>query len=86
MRSGGEDERRTAARLMGLARTERKRASSAQNGLQGGRPHSLHGGRPLTPLAEIVCTCGHGDSINHPTTCARGRAIRYRQAKGLPLT
>jgi len=79
---------------MGSARTEKKAASSAKNGrLHGGRPHNLNGGRKTKPLAEIACTCGAGgvtvDADGkplHPTTCPRGRVIRYRLQKGLPLT
>jgi len=84
----GEDReaRRLAASLMGQARTPRKAASSAENG-------RLYGGKKIKPLAEIACACGAGDvTINadgkplHPTTCPRGRVIRYRLTKGLPLT
>lgn len=89
----GSNRRREAAALMGAARTEKKAASSAANGQRGGRPHNLNGGRRLVPLAEIACTCGAGAATVdaegkplHPTTCPRGRVIRYRLQKGLPLT
>ncbi len=93
LRVGGDDDRKQAAFLMGSARSPRKQASSKANGRQGGRPHNLNGGRKTKPLAEIKCACGAGgvtvDADGkplHPTTCPRGRVIRYRLAKGLPLT
>ena len=86
IRGDDADARRTAASLMGKARTPRKAASSAENG-------RLYGGKKIKPLVEIACTCGAGavtvDEAGkplHPTTCPRGRVIRYRLAKGLPLT
>ena len=86
LRGQDADGRRQAAALMGSARTPRKAASSAENG-------RLHGGKKILPLAEIACVCGAGDvTVDadgkplHPTTCPRGRVIRYRLAKGLPLT
>lgn len=86
LRGGEGDARRQAASLMGSARTPRKAASSAENG-------RLFGGKKIKPLAEIACVCGAGEvTLNaeekplHPTTCPRGRVIRYRLAKGLPLT
>ncbi len=70
---------------MGSASTPRKAASSAANGRMGGKR--------MTPMTDIGCSCGAGDvTVNgdgkplHPTTCPRGRVIRYRLAKGLPLT
>lgn len=82
---GDADARRQAAALMGSAISPRKAASSAANGKLGGKR--------MTPLAEIACACGAGDVTVgadgkplHPTTCPRGRVIRYRLAKGLPLT
>lgn len=93
LRAGNEDARKEAARLMGRAKTPKKAASSAANGLQGGRPQNLNGGRQPKPMSEIACTCGAGDvTVDdagkplHPTTCPRGRVIRYRLTKGLPLT
>ena len=68
-----------AARQLGSIRTERKAASSRENGKLGGRPRGT-----VKPLAEIECNCG-GEGLNHKAGCPRGRAIRYRQAKGLPL-
>lgn len=86
LRGEDADARRQAAALMGSARTPRKAASSAENG-------RLYGGKKVKPLAEIACTCGGGDvtlteggTPAHPTTCPRGRVIRYRLQKGLPLT
>jgi hypothetical protein len=78
LRSEDEEARRQAASLLGSARTERKAASSRENGKLGGRN--------LKPLAAIECTCGGGDTLNHKTTCPRGRVIRYRQKNGLPMT
>lgn len=78
LRDDNAEARRTAASLLGSARTERKAAASRANGKLGGRS--------LKPLLEIQCTCGGGDSLDHKTTCPRGRVIRYRQKKGLPLT
>ena len=86
LRGEDADARRAAASVMGQARTPRKQASSAENG-------RLYGGKKIKPLAEIACVCGAGDvTVNadgkplHPTTCPRGRVIRYRLTKGLPLT
>ncbi len=80
------DVRRAAAALMGSARTPRKATSSAENGRR-------FGGKKIQPLATINCVCGAGDVTTdaegkplHPTTCPRGRVIRYRLLKGLPLT
>lgn len=66
-----------AARALGSIRTEKKAASSRENGKKGGRP--------FLPLEAIPCNCG-GEGLNHKSTCQRGKAIRYRQRKGLPLT
>lgn len=86
LRTADSDARRQAASLMGSARTPRKAASSAENG-------RLFGGKKIKSLAEISCVCGAGDvTVDaagkplHPTTCPRGRVIRYRVSKGLPLT
>ena len=86
LRGEDADARRLAASVMGKARTPRKQASSAENGRR-------YGGKKIKPLAEIACTCGAGDvTVSaegkplHPTTCPRGRVIRYRLAKGLALT
>ena len=84
----GEDleQRRQAAARMGRARSERKTAAAQSNAR---KPRQ----RPVKPMAEIACACGAGDvTVDadgkplHPTTCPRGRVIRYRLAKGLPLT
>ncbi len=78
----GEDEeaRREAARRLGAARTPRKAASSSENLA---RARSLRG---FKPLADIPCTCGAGDSLEHRSTCPRGRTIRRRRKLGQPLT
>jgi len=68
-----------AARLLGQIRTPKKAASSRENGKRGGRPAGS-----VKPLGEITCHCG-GEGLNHKAGCPRGRAIRYRKAKGLPL-
>ena len=47
-KDAGEEARREAARLMGLARTERKAASSRKNGQAGGRPK----GSPMSEDAK----------------------------------
>ena len=85
LRAGDADARKQAAALMGSATTPKKAASSAANGKLGGKR--------MTPMSEINCTCGAGDvTVSaegkplHPTTCPRGRVIRYRLTKGLPLT
>ena len=86
LRGDDAEQRRVAASLMGKARSERK-TLAAQNNAK--KPRN----RPVKPLADIACTCGAGDAtVNaegkplHPTTCPRGRVIRYRLTKGLPLT
>ncbi len=66
-----------AARALGSIRTEKKAAASRENGLLGGRP--------MLPLEQIACTCG-GAGLDHRSTCPRGRRIKARQRKGLPLT
>ncbi len=82
---GDTEDRRRAAAVLGSVSSPRKKASSAANGRLGGKR--------MTPLAEINCTCGAGDVTLdaegkplHPTTCPRGRVIRYRLSKGLSLT
>jgi hypothetical protein len=66
-----------AARALGRIRTEKKARSSRENGKKGGGQ--------IKPLASIVCNCGAGDSLEHLTTCPRGRVIRYRTKQGLPM-
>ena len=71
-----------AMSVIGSRKTERKAKSSAENGRRfGGRPKGT-----LTPLSDLLCTCGAGESVeNHKSNCPRGRAIRRRLAAGLPL-
>jgi len=68
--------RREFAQSLGSIRTEKKAASSRENGKQGGRP--------LKRLLDIVCNCD-GEDLKHLSTCPRGRTIRQRKKKGLPL-
>lgn len=78
LRSDNTDARREAARMLGMVKSDRKAEASRENGKKGGKE--------CKRLADIACTCGNGDSLEHPTTCPRGRVIRYRTKKGLPLT
>lgn len=80
------ERRKAAAAMMGGARSARKTTAAQANA-------RLPRNRPVKPLAGIACTCGAGDvTVDadgkplHPTTCPRGRVIRYRLTKGLPLT
>lgn len=65
-----------AGRLGGQSKSELKAAAARENGKKGGKK--------LTPLSEVDCTCGKSGT-EHLSTCPRGRAIRYRRQKGLPL-
>jgi len=65
-----------AARALGSIRTEKKAASSRENGKKGGGQ--------LKPLDTIPCDCG-GDGLQHKSTCPRGRRISQRRRTGLPL-
>lgn len=75
--------RRQAAVLLGSRRSSRKAVTSAANGRLGGKQIKL--------LVEVACTCNRVGVLDaagkpvHPTTCPRGRVIRYRLTKGLPL-
>jgi hypothetical protein len=66
-----------AAKTLGSIKTEKKAASSRENGRRGGRR--------IKPLAEIPCTCG-GSDLEHRSTCPRGKRIYVRRKTGLPLT
>jgi hypothetical protein len=81
LRTADPDARREAARLMGSARTPAKAEAARRNANGPGRKANP-GGRPLKPLAEIPCSCGAGDSMEHKTYCLRGQAIRRRQKAG----
>jgi hypothetical protein len=73
-----EEARREAARLMGASRSEAKARAVRENGKLGGGQFKR--------LAEIPCICGGGDSLEHKSTCPRGRTIRRRRKLGQPLT
>jgi len=67
-----------AGYLGGSVKSERKSAASRENGKLGGKK--------LSPLSEIPCNCGAPElTSGHKSTCARGRAIKRRLAKGQPL-
>jgi hypothetical protein len=65
---------------MGSARTPAKVAAARENVA---KARSLRG---FKPLADIPCNCGAGDSLEHKSTCPRGRTIRRRRKLGQPLT
>lgn len=68
---------KAAMSLLGQSRSEKKLAALAANRYK----------PPLKPLGEIACNCGGAGVAwdSHKSRCARGRAIRYRIKKGLPL-
>jgi hypothetical protein len=70
---------REAMRIIRSVNSEAQQQASRANGKKGGRPVGS-----IKPLKKIECTCG-GRGLEHKSTCPRGRAIRYRQARGLPL-
>ena len=72
------EQRREYARELGSVRSERKAQAARENGRKGGRQ--------IKPLETIACNCGAEESLEHRSTCPRGRVIRYRRKKGLPLT
>jgi hypothetical protein len=41
------------------------------------------GGRPIKDLADIPCNCDGGNTMNHRSTCPRGRTIRQRIKRGV---
>lgn len=78
LRADDADARSEAARLMGSVRSERKAEAARRN--------AQRAGRRVLPLSDIHCNCGAGSKIEgHKSTCMRGRAIKRRIAKGLPL-
>lgn len=67
-----------AARALRAIPSEKRTEASRMNGQAGGRPQKL--------LSEIDCSCEAGETMEgHKSTCKRGRAIKRREAKGLPL-
>jgi hypothetical protein len=66
-----------AAAALGRIKSEKKAAAARENGKKGGGV--------IKRLETIPCTCG-GEGLQHKSTCPRGRRIRDRQRKGLPLT
>ncbi len=84
LRAGDGAARSEAARLMGSVKSEKKAAAA--------RANAQKTYKPMKALAEIPCICETpaGDiglpPFRHKSTCLRGRAIKYRTAKGLPLT
>jgi hypothetical protein len=77
LQGGDEQARKAAASLMGSAWTERKKASALAN--------IANARKPFKPLEQIECNCGAGDSLEHRSTCPRGRTIRRRRKLGQPL-
>ncbi len=73
-----EQKIKEAMGLLGKRTSPAKTAAARANALKP-RPN-----RKPKPLASIECTCD-GEGLNHKAGCPRGRAIRYRQRKGLPL-
>lgn len=67
---------REAMKELGKSRSEKKLTALAANRPQG----------PRKPLKAIECNCGRGDTLIHKSRCPRGRAIKYRQSHGLPLS
>ena len=65
---------------MGSARTPAKIAAARENVA---KARSL---RPFKALADIPCNCGAADTLEHKSTCPRGRTIRRRRKLGQPLT
>lgn len=84
LRGGNADARSEAARLMGSVKSEKKAAAA--------RANAQKTYKPMKALADIVCQCERPAGelglppFKHKSTCLRGRAIKYRLQKGLPLT
>lgn len=80
-----EEQKRQAAALLGSIKTEKKAAASARNGFKPGNTHGKNGGRKPAPIGSIPCNCSGGDSTEasaHTWRCARGQALRRREAQG----
>lgn len=93
-KDASEDARKEAARLMGSVKTEKKAEASRRNGFKPGHPGHKNGGRRMTPLGEIPCSCEGGDTTElwsvetgtgHKWSCKRAQAIKRRAAEGRDL-
>ena len=72
---------------LGMIKSERKAAAARVNARRprpaGRKP------RKAKSINQLTCNCGSGDVLElaaHLTTDPRGRVIRYRVKKGLPLS
>lgn len=93
-KEASEEARKEAARLMGSTKTEKKAAAARANGFKPGHPGHKNGGRKMTPLSEILCSCGGGDTTElwtaetdtgHKWNCKRAQAIKRRASEGRDL-
>ena len=65
-----------AARAMGEIKTEKKAASSRENGKLGG----WQGNGGLKPIGQIPCTCGRNASP-HLSSCRISRTLYQRERR-----
>ncbi len=66
---------REAMKIIRSVNSEAQQEASRRNGRLGGRPSGS-----VKPLSEIPCNCDGGNTMEHKSTCPRGRAIRRRKA------
>jgi hypothetical protein len=90
IRKGAEDmtvDTSEAAKIMGSVRSERKTEAARERYKARVEKYGpMQGGRKPQPLSAIECTCKAGNSLEgHKSYCPRGKAIKRRQDKGLPL-